>query len=600
MNSLTPKITPEIISDSLAQTDYSKQFSVARGLAIICLFWLASIALLLILQMCHTQFGLKVWPMGEDRVWISLLQNHRGSEIARAFWHLNDRNPLSPWWYMAFSPIILGSEFGIYAVRKLVDPILSMTTFVLFDRLGQGHKRALALSLSLVILFWNFSYCYVEQIMWNFLMALTCTLLTILCYQKFLETERKQSSWQALSMVLYFVSFTSYTLQCGAVLANFVLALTRENNQKLIEKFKDASIDAFPFLALFGFYLLTWQTTSKPVVDYYAVHFERIKDQFFSSLANFVWQGDYSDFYHALINEWTAPVLYSALAVIFAGAFFITNRFLYKDEIIEGIVEHQNSSRTFLLRVMIVVLSVSLPTILVESTSHLWLPGTRVRMIGQFVSPCLFACSALLVVSCFSAFKSIKFKYSRQVMAATLSALFAIALVTGLQYNKMLVEKTAFERRLAHGLQWYLLNSPAHRYFVVKLEHCSWIESQYLQDTFIETVFNMGNLHMRTIPDTVPEKIQDHPHWFISIDDSGVEHAAIDFGQGYIPWDQVVFLSFDGQKIKLIDPITEAEFKGLCVKWVAKTKSISQNSVGAMSILKNAKSHDLPNPTDKN
>jgi hypothetical protein len=596
MRSLFPKMQPEANSHAEVERAILRApLTLKSCLVIVALCWLANLALLLVLQLCHLNFGLKVWPMGEDRVWISLLQNNHGADVARSFWHLNDRNPLSPWWYMAMSPIIMSSEFGIYAVRKIVDPILATVTFLLLDKISGARHRAFCLATCILILFWNFSYFYIEQIMWNFLMALTCTLLTVLCYQKFLEQGRRQSYLQALSLVLYFISFTSYTLQSGAVGANFVLALTQQTGESFAQKFKNACVDAFPFLALLGVYLLTWTTASKPVVDYYQIHLERIKDQFVASVWNFVWQNDYSNFFVAMSKEWPPLALYGLFMVLAVGAYFFLNTALKGDE--SKTIESKSkepSTGTFLVNLIALILAVGLPTILVESTSHLWLPGTRVRMIGQFVSPCLFGC---IILGVSQTLKRFNFRFTRQMMALFFSVLFSGAVLMGFQYNKMLITQTAFERRLAQGLRWYILPGQAHRYFVVRLDNCDWNVSQYLLDMFVETAFNMGNLHLRIVPNYLPEPLDAHPHWFITVSENGVEHAAIDFGHGFIPWNQVIFLSFDGQKIRLIDPLTEDQFKGLQIKWLAK-KPIHQSLMAGNVSVDDKDVHDRPNPTD--
>ena len=602
MPSLFPKMQPELSSSAQAQSSASRApLSIKNSVLAIVSFWVADLSVLLILQLCHTNFGFKVWPMGEDRVWISLLQNNHGSDVARSFWHLNDRNPLSPWWYMAVSPIIMSSEFGIYAVRKIVDPILATVTFLLLDKMGGSRHRAFCLATSILILFWNFSYFYIEQIMWNFLMALTCTLLTVFCYLKFLEQGRKQSIFQALSMVLYFITFSSYTLQCGAVGANFVLALTQQTGESLGRKLKNACVDALPFLALLAVYLLTWTTASKPVVDYYHIHVERVRDQFMASVWSFLWQNDYSNFFVVMSREWSPVALYGLFVGLCAGLYFYLNGLLPKDVANLNASENQTtlvsnlfpSTRIFLINLIALIFAVGLPTILVESTSHLWLPGTRVRMIGQFVTPCLFACVILGITEFLKRFD---FKYLRQLMALSFSVLFSAAVLMGFQYNKMLVTQTAFERRLAQGLRWYILPGQAHRYFVVRLDNCKWNVSQYLLDMFVETAFNLGNLHLRIVPDYLPEPLDAHPHWFITVSEKGVEHAAIDFGQGFIPWNQVIFLSFDGQQIRMINPLSEDQFKGLQLKWLAEKPIIQSLSTDPNTV--DAQAHDLPNPTD--
>src|SRR6266478_4954634 len=72
----------------------------------IVLIWAASSLLLLALQALRVDIGFHVHPLGEDRVFIRLMANYPGLEMDRQWWALASRNPLVPWWYQAFSPLI--------------------------------------------------------------------------------------------------------------------------------------------------------------------------------------------------------------------------------------------------------------------------------------------------------------------------------------------------------------------------------------------------------------------------------------------------------------------------------------------------------------
>lgn len=68
-----------------------------RHLGLIVAAWLAYLAVLGSLQLLGYKSGFAVWPLGEDRNWISILLKGEGANAAGVFWQVNDRNPLSPY-----------------------------------------------------------------------------------------------------------------------------------------------------------------------------------------------------------------------------------------------------------------------------------------------------------------------------------------------------------------------------------------------------------------------------------------------------------------------------------------------------------------------
>src|ERR1700733_6472938 len=296
--------------------------STKNCLLAILVVWLGCLVAFFTLQLCKTGLGLEVWPMGEDRVWINLLQNNHGAGVARAFWMINDRNPLSPWWYIAAGPIILGNDYGIYFVRKLVDLVLASITFLLIDQLGKKQQRAFALTCAILVSLWNFSFYYNEQIMWNFLMALGLTTSSVLFYVKFLDAGRKQGRYLALSLLLYFAAFCTYSIQCGAVLANFCLALLRKSDgDTFFVRLRGALWDGGIFASLFALYLLSWATTSRPVSESYALHTRLFKKQFLPSFQSLIWQADYSNFLAQIVANWP-PLVLTLSAIGFFALFY--------------------------------------------------------------------------------------------------------------------------------------------------------------------------------------------------------------------------------------------------------------------------------------
>ena len=58
-----------------------------------------------------------------------MLQRGRGAEAARLFWAIDHRNPLSPWWYIAARPIILGFDAGLLALRYAIAALLAFAAY---------------------------------------------------------------------------------------------------------------------------------------------------------------------------------------------------------------------------------------------------------------------------------------------------------------------------------------------------------------------------------------------------------------------------------------------------------------------------------------
>jgi hypothetical protein len=199
---------------------------VQTPIVALLLIWLSYLIILGLLQLCGFSFGFMVWPMGEDRNWLGFMMDGPGVQMTHEFWKIEDRNPLSPWWWLSASPIINAADCGIYIVRKLIDPFLAIITFLLLDRLGRQKMRTFAFCVALLVLMWNFS-AYFEQIMWNFLGALGFSLLAIFFYCRYLDEKREHPRDLAIAMLCYLIAIATYTLQSGAIIAIALLGLFR-------------------------------------------------------------------------------------------------------------------------------------------------------------------------------------------------------------------------------------------------------------------------------------------------------------------------------------------------------------------------------------
>jgi hypothetical protein len=555
--------------------------STKKCLLAILAVWLFCLAVLFALQLCKTGLGLEVWPMGEDRVWINLLQNNHLAGVARGFWVINDRNPLSPWWYVAAGPIILGHDYGIYFVRKLVDLALAVITFFLIDQLGKKQHRAFALTCAILVSLWNFSFYYNEQIMWNFLMALGLTASSSLFYVKFLDAGRRQGRYLAVSLLLYFAAFSTYSIQCGALIANFCLALLRKNDgETFFCRLRAAVGDASIFASLFALYLLSWATTSHPVSESYALHTRLFKKQFLPSLQSLIWPADYASFQSQIAANWP-PFLIALSAIGFFALFYFGFKKIWTREsgVTSKFVDSSalSENKDFYLSVLSIIVGVSVPTILLESMSQVWFPGTRVRMIAQFVSPCLY-CVTILAAS--NWLRKVNVSLTRQFLIVSFAILGVAAVLMGLQYNKSLCAQTTFERQLVAGLRPYLLSDKLDQYFILRLDDCHWFMSPTLDDTFIQTAFNQSAVHLRILSkDVAPPGFENI--WSVELSNKGVKHAGFTTGDVTVPWQRVAIVSYDGRKVHLIDPIKPVDLSGYQASFVGSAPLHQPQTAGS-------------------
>src|SRR5436190_23548608 len=122
--------------------------NVSRNLSIgsagfICrsliLVWIVELGFLLICQFAGGPLGLSVHPTGEDRVWVDLL-GRPGLQTARDWWAMVSRNPLAPWWYIAFSPLFDSASGGIYLARKFLDLFQAIVAVLFIIELHRGKQ----------------------------------------------------------------------------------------------------------------------------------------------------------------------------------------------------------------------------------------------------------------------------------------------------------------------------------------------------------------------------------------------------------------------------------------------------------------------------
>ena len=136
-----------------------------------------------------------------------------------------------------------------------------------------------------------------------------------------------------------------------------------------------------------------------------------------------------------------------------------------------------------------------------------------------------------------------------------------MAAVIGLEYNRQLSEQTMFERKLETGLKKILpaIGKPTH--FVVKMKGMKmgvWYSgiAVSMPSLFAETAYNSDEVWLDPVYEG--ESKASKPVTFGS-DQQGIYSPE---SGHWIPYQDVVFLEFDGQRVTRLTSIDQETFSG--------------------------------------
>ncbi|HYY29802.1 MAG TPA: hypothetical protein VE860_17805, partial [Chthoniobacterales bacterium] len=208
--------------------------------------------------------------------------------------------------------------------------------------------------------------------------------------------------------------------------------------------------------------------------------------------------------------------------------------------------------------VLAVFCALATPTLLLESTTAVWLPGTRSRMFQQGFQPVAYVSVLFLLTGYLLRRTGRGVEYVRN---AGIALLCAMAAVIGLEYNRQLSEQTMFERKLETGLKKILpaLGKPTH--FVVKMKGmrfgvwgsgCAWS----MPSLFAETAYNSNAVWLDPVYEGEPKSSK--PVTF-GDDQQGIYSPE---RNAWIPYQDVVFVEFDGQNATRLTSIDRETFSG--------------------------------------
>jgi hypothetical protein len=537
-----------------ARTLQGKRLFLARGALTVVVAWLTLVAIILGLQALGRNFGFNVWWGGETRNWVSILQDGPGSAAARLFWQLDSRNPLSPWWYIPFRDFILNTRSAFLVLHLGTSLLLGVASYLAVVGVTHGRGRLFGVSLGVLAAVFLTS-TKIDSIHWNFIGALACSLLSVWAFAEFLNSERSKPAWLVWSVVLWLVAVQTYTIQSGAMLAVGFLSFTQEGRfyggKHLAKRVLRAVLDMLPYAVTLLMFVLVWRTSTSTAIT--ETTNSPDPNLMLQSLAQGIWHqsiAHYAVWARQLGPGVTVGVLVTAIPLL-----TLTQMFVSGGVVVDGTpIQVTDLGRVFLVGVCLVI-----PTVVLESTSTWFPPGTRWIMVLQFWLPLLLL-SALALVVIFLPGHVVRLWTWRFATAA----LAAGAILLTLAWNQVLVHVTAGERAFMTELERIvtedkIAGAEFPRHYLVRLASGGSVPSDWVSRAYTKTEFGeFGLTTFRYLSTPSPFQVKFHPDHV-----ENPESAR----PGTTPYSRVGILAWNGTRLTRTPRADRAAFDGLPVEW---------------------------------
>ena len=471
--------------------------------------WALLLMCMALAQALNYRLGFNVWPMGEDRNWIDILQNRNGPGAARAFWQINDRNALSPWWYIALRPIILRFDAGMLIIREFVGLLLAVSAYVFLFVMTQARTFALGVACVMAVFLGS---GHIDQIYWPMQLALVFSLWSLTLYKLSAENVPADYRLYAGAIVAWFFALGTYSVQTGAILGIAFLAFTAPS-ATAIARGRRAMTDTLPFALIFVAFWLEWQTAAR---DDYAAPLH-LREAILSVMQAF-WHFDFLLFFDSVSYvDHSYQMVYGAISGAVAITVFCAL----------GHRDTENPSALpswrALLETVGVVGCLMLPVVAVDATGH-GIPGVGWRKVYQFTIPFLYLSIAAAL---FMALPTKAARLSWRVAAASLAAL-AAAVTLGI--NRIQVDVTHNEKLLRTALIRLAQENfnegiaPPYQFLVRREPDFLWYSSDVLSPTYART----WNFPLATSFRFLPSPDVSDPRLSMRFTEDGVENADLD------------------------------------------------------------------------
>jgi hypothetical protein len=537
---------------------------------VLCIILSFSLLLLLIGGLSWLGFGVgfAIPPMGEDLNWVSMLQTNAGADVARTFWSIDHRNPLSPWWYIGARSLILHYSNGLLLLRYAMALFLAISCYIMVISLAGRGTRALALTTAMSVSVWMANR-YFDQIFWNFQGALALSLLSVAAFACSQEPTHRARLFYALSLIGWFIALGTYTIQSGAILAMAYIAFRRADGHshanravRLVRGLYQAALETLPHWLLFIMFLLIWQTTFNPGA---APAFQLQPDvgRFMQSMREGLWPSDLLLFAKILLAS-PYVVLYVVCALLCGLVCYVCLLGLNRN----GTAKIESVTSSNVIDVLLVTLCLVAPTVIVEAGSAAWGPGARWPMVYQFSTPVIF----LAVLSLASALVGPPWK--ARFWLAGVAAIFAAGIAFSLAHNRVQNDFARYEANVRQTLEAMAAeemllgrNVPTQALLLLP-EGARWLSQDILSPTISKVWFPRRELEFRLMPrDRAPYEAFNS-WWTIRFneDREGVDNAKVWGGRVLYPDLRVIKFDNSGNGIRLAS-LTREELAGWSVEW---------------------------------
>jgi len=464
------------------------------GIFAVFAIWSVLPATMLILQSLGFDFGFDIWPFGEFRNWLEFLQEGTGFNATKLFWAVDNRNALSPWWYIVARPLISLTPSAPLILHLSIGLFVGLSAYLLMMELTRSPAFAVSVG-SLSALF--IVNVYRDEVNWNFVGALGFTLLSIWFFALFCK-DRRKVAYLAASYLAWFVAFATYTIQVGAVAAIFIVSFgDRLLRFSWPRALIGAFLDALPYVGFLALYGLLWITTSViGVPGTYTLDFSF--GALLASIAFGLWNDHYLAFWNwlSVIDPWLAGIVFLLLSLSIISLLYVL-----------GPRGSRPTSRSLGFALLVGACVVA-PTILLEASSDVWVPGTRWPMVMQFWSPLLFC---VLAFGAMSRLPDRLWRPCWQILSA-LAAAFVILLALGFNRTQILhvrQERAFFEQLLSAVVQDRVSGRSFPRRYLIQLaEPAPFLPVVILADRYAHTLLGR-DVSFRVVGD-FPEHSKDN------------------------------------------------------------------------------------------
>ena len=491
--------------------------------------------LLACFHVAGSSLGFSVWPVGEARNWLAILQDGPGTAAPKIFWAIDGRNPLSPWWYVAARPIFDHLPQAFLLMQIAMSGLLGLSTYLLVYELSDRGNRRIAIAAGILTSLF-IANIRLDGIHWNFVGATAATVLCIWTYLRYANCSSPgRTLWYGLSICLWLLAIGTYTIQSGAIIAVFLLAVmmpARDWRAKLAT----AVGDTVPYGIVIILFVLIWKTsepggiTTTPLSPSAQGVLASISEGIWHSSYGVLWSWASSLSFFQLIVFFAVPALAAMSAICFTPRDSQTHSFNLQTVIKMGLV----------------AVSVVMPTIALEGSGTMWGPGTRWPMVMQFWTPMFFlvVLSALTLLVNKEALRTSIWVGGISVMAGCSGAAFA-----GMNLNQVYL--TATDRQYFAALT-HIINDEIQegrrfpRHYVIKIDPGVSAPSDYVSVPYSKTALPAADVgYSNLLPNGagLPVKVE-----------SGVVTTISNAGSKSHPLPSVSFLSWDGQSMRQITP----------------------------------------------